>query len=252
MAVNQLKDGRWICYYLVKGPDGKKSKIKREYFGRGPDAEEAANKRNEELGLIKRRPPKDTPGPTFGELMDKYLSNKTLANENAYKMLTYRLKANILPYFENIPAIRIKDNDLDRYIKLRRNKPVKYSTINREISDIQAILNFAASRNPRMIPYNPVRNYKKPPDDDEVIIPPTEREINKILDNAAPHLTRAIILSYYLGLRPGAVELLGLAWPDVNFGDMTILYCQPGREDPKKGWSRSIPTFYRYSLLEKI
>ncbi len=54
MAVTQLKDGRWICYYRVKG-EGGKSKIKKEYFGRGAGARAAAQKRNEELDLRPRR-----------------------------------------------------------------------------------------------------------------------------------------------------------------------------------------------------
>ena len=100
MAVTQLKDGRWICYYLVEGPDGKKTKYKREYFGRGKEAEEAALKRNAELNLKKRRRPAGDIGPSFGELAKVYLDNKPFSNANSYKLLTTRLNTNILPHFQ--------------------------------------------------------------------------------------------------------------------------------------------------------
>ena len=47
MAVRQLPDGRWICYYK------KDCQVKKEYFGRGDSGEAAANRRHDELGLGK-------------------------------------------------------------------------------------------------------------------------------------------------------------------------------------------------------
>lgn len=41
MAVKQLKDDRWICYWRGEGPNGK-MQIKRKYFGRESDAENRA------------------------------------------------------------------------------------------------------------------------------------------------------------------------------------------------------------------
>jgi hypothetical protein len=56
-------DGRWTCY--CRGPNGKQ---KDEYFGRGDAGEDAALRRNGELGLG-RREIKDVAGqPTFGHL----------------------------------------------------------------------------------------------------------------------------------------------------------------------------------------
>lgn len=47
MAVLKLKDGRWICYYRQSG------RIKREYFGRGPEGEYLAKQRNLEMKIKK-------------------------------------------------------------------------------------------------------------------------------------------------------------------------------------------------------
>ena len=53
MSVHQLPDGRWVVQYKAEG------KLKREYFGHGPEAEKLARERNDALPLRswKRRTP---------------------------------------------------------------------------------------------------------------------------------------------------------------------------------------------------
>jgi len=232
MAVTQLKDGRWICYYRfqVQGSEvhgsglneRKISRIKKEYFGRGAGAEARAWARNKELNLQKRKSARPSLGPLFQDLVEEYVKNK-IFSKNSQDHLEIRLNANILPAFGNLHTIHITDQHLDNYVQKRRNDGVKYTTIHYELTIIQAILNWSASRKPPLIPANPVRGYKKPERDDEIILPPTREEINRILAEASPHLKRAIMLSYFLGLRPGDVELLSLTWPNVNRENETIL-----------------------------
>ena len=241
MAVTQTKDGRWYCYYRQKRNNGK-SYIKKEYFGRGPEAEAAARKRDGELGLKKRRPRKllADPGPTFGDLAKAYLLYKNFS-KNSAKHLKIRLNANVYPSFDVKIAIKITDQDLDNYVQKRRRDGVKYSTIHREITDIKAILNWAVSRRPPLIKFNPVRDYKKPKPDYEVILPPTQDETRRIMAKASPHLLRAIMLSYYLGLRPGSVELLSLKWDNVNWGANIILVASAHKGGPVK---REVPIMH--------
>lgn len=233
MAITQTQDGRWLVYYRRPRPDNPKY-IKKEYFGRGSAAEAAAIKRNSELNLKKRRPKQQQYGPTVGDLSRSYRHAKNF-KENSKKHLLIRLKANLLPFFGHIPAIRLTDQDLDNYVQHRRNHVrrttkgkviqvgVKDATIARELTDLQAILNWSTRRRPPLLTYNPVMNYKAPKEDNEIILPPTPDETAAILKNASPHLIRAIKLSYYIGLRPGAVELLSLNWLDVNWQSKTIL-----------------------------
>ena len=230
MAIRQLKDGRWAVYYRKDG------KLKWEYFGRGLHAQAAALKRNEELHLAKRRPPKPRSGPTLAELAKAYLAAKHF-NANSAKCLALRLSANILPALGHRSAVRLTHQDLDRYVEKRLQK-VKASTVRREITDIKAILNWAASTQPRLIPFNPVHNYRPPKPDDAVILPPTREETEAILSAAAPHLRRAILLSYYLGLRPGSVELLRLTCDAVNWENQTILVLSAHKGGPEK---RAVP-----------
>ena len=89
--------------------------------------------------------------------------------------------------------------------------------------DLQAILNWAAGRRPPLIPFNPVRDYKKPAEDLAIILPPTAQETAAILAHAPEHLRRAILISYFVGLRPGAVELLTLKFEDISWTRRTIM-----------------------------
>lgn len=130
MAVTQLADGRWICYYRVRDSDGK-SRVRKKYFGRGLDAEGAAYRRNEELALKKRRPVRIKTAPKFYELAETYTISRNF-NQNSKKQLHIRLTATILPLLGNKTAAYINDADMDRYVLKRRRDGVKDSTICRE------------------------------------------------------------------------------------------------------------------------
>ena len=231
MAVRQLKDGRWTCYYREKEGE-RKGKLRVEYFGRGPKGKAAAVQRHEELGLRTRRPARKRTGITFGQLAKGYLEAKDFSY-NSGSMLAIRLTANILPAIGHRAAIRITHRDLEAYVRKRR-RTVKDSTIRRELTDIKAILNWAASTEPRLIPFNPVHTFRAPREDNAVILPPTEKETKAILENASPHLARAVLLSYYLGLRPGAVELLSLTWDAVLWDREAILVMSAHKGGPEK------------------
>lgn len=236
MAVTQLNDGRWVCYYRVPDPGGK-SRVKKEYFGRGMDAENAAYRRNDELALKKRRPVKTKTAPKFYDLAKSYTISRNF-NANSKKQLEIRLIATILPLLGNKTATQINDADMDKYVAKRRAGGVKDNTICREITDIKAILNWAATRRPRLIPGNPIGTYKKPRANDEIILPPTIREAKAILKASSPHMIRIFKLSYYLGLRPGAVELLSLNWLNVNWENQTIRIMSAHKGGPV---SRDVP-----------
>lgn len=215
MAVKQLKDGRWIVYgrkgFFPDNPDRR-----REYFGRGLEAERRARARNEELSSKKNKKPLPQ-GPTFAALSKMYVASKNFRPKSK-RELNYRLSI-ILDQIGHRFAIRLDHATMDQYVAHRRAQtakrketPVKDSTIRREITDIKAILNLAIKRRPALIEFNPVANYQAPAADDETILPPSPAEAARIYAAAADHLKRAITLAWYLGLRPGAVELLTLNW----------------------------------------
>ncbi|MCF8070043.1 MAG: tetratricopeptide repeat protein [Desulfobacterales bacterium] len=188
MAGRLRKDGRWEVYYR----DPKTGRRRSEYFGRGTEGRTAAYNRNDELGLGRGRRSKRQQVVSFGELAKTYLQSKHFS-EKSRRELKGGMEAHILPVFGNRPAMAITDQDLDNYIRTRRSQKnrnykdkkkaptVKASTVNREITDIKGILNFAVKRKPPLIPWNPVRDYQKPADDYDVILPPSAEKTEKIL-----------------------------------------------------------------------
>lgn len=239
MAVTKRKDGRVAVVYTVDG------KQKWESFGRGLDAEKQANKRNDELiesGVIrgyKKQSKQKQKSPLFRKLAQAYFDAKALTlSKSSIDNLFYSLHGVILPRLGKRPANRVTAEALRNYAKKRLKdpvvkrtgkngkivKPVKNpdgtirtvskSSVHRELTDIIAILNWSVKQ--EYIIENPVKNFEKPRRDDAVIIPPNEQEIKAIIQHAADHLIRALLLSYFVGLRPGATELLQITWIDID------------------------------------
>jgi integrase len=215
------RGGSWVAYWREPGS----SKVHKRSFGPGPEGEAAAREYDENHQYSRRRPARGPDGgPRLHELAQYYLNNHQLVNKNAVEHLVIRLEANILPYFGNKHAARLGYQDVDNYYKHRRaTAGVKNSTINREINDLMAILNYAANRKPPLIPVNPISGYKKPKSDDAIITPPNQEEMAAILAVCSPHMTRFVYLSMFLGARPGYREILTRKWSDVRWHESTIV-----------------------------
>lgn len=237
-------------------------KTRWEYFGQGLAGEKKARERDQELkanGIIGGyvRQPTHMTAPLFGTLANEYLGAKSLEmSKISIRNLMWKLKAVILPELGDIEAMRINPELLRDYIKRRlaapvtalmgkfghqrrvrvtgsdgRPRTISKTTINREISDIIAILNWSVAEG--YIPRNPAAKFKKPGRDDEIILPPTVTEIRAIMDHAAPHLVRALNISFYTGLRPGAAELFGIRWQDINLESGQIFILSAHKGGPK-------------------
>lgn len=235
MAVHQLKDGRWI----VQHRDNETGRIKRTYLGRGLEAERKAWDLNETLGLhpYKKRERGDSLRRRFLDLALAYIEAKKGKMENgslAYTMA--RLEKTILRELGGISVYHLTHYRIDQYVNKRLKAGLKRTTVHREISIIQAILNWSVSE--RYILRNPLIGYQKPKRDDAIIIPPTHEEITRLFKNAPPHLTRAMALSYYTGLRPGTKELFSLKWSNVDW-DQHIIWITSARKGGPP--SRQVP-----------
>jgi integrase len=112
-----------------------------------------------------------------------------------------------------------------------QTKKIKISTIHRELSIVKAILNWSTyKQQPPIIPYNPVDKYEMPRRDDEIILPPTKEERQRIYDKASPHIQRFIVLNYNTGARSGSSELLKICWEhvDIKANRITIISADKG------------------------
>lgn len=224
MSVHQTTNGRWFVRY-PKGKIAEDPERTREYFGRGPEAELHARERNQELGLGRKAP--DT-SPLFLDLAKAYMAAKGPAMAPASKIaLISKMENVVLPKLGQMRAAQITPAILDRYTSSRLKK-VKRTTVHRDLSDIRAILRWSVKR--RYLAANPMEGFELPRRDDAVITPPTVAEVQAILKASSPHLYRAIILSYYTGLRPGEVELLRLTWEQVDLfgGNIVIVSADKG------------------------
>lgn len=65
--------------------------------------------------------------------------------------------------------------------------------------------------------------YVLPKTDNVWILPPSKKEIDAIVECGVPHIKRAVLITYYTGVRPGPSELLSLKWEDVDFINNTIM-----------------------------
>lgn len=270
MSVHQTKDGRWHVKYYING------KAKKEYFGRGLEGEQKAHDRDQELKSTKiikpytRRSTK-VEAPTFGALANEYITAKTAdISKSSLKNLWYKLTGVILPEIGHIQVTRLTHKRLDQYVQKRLATPVtkrigsmanpkkvivkdqdgsikmtSRSTVHRELSDIQAILNWGVQR--KYFLQNPVMGHRKPQRDDEIIPPLTEAETKSILAHASPHLVRALYLSFYTGLRPGQAELFGITWDHVDWKKKTIFIISAKKGGPSY---RNIPI--HSTLMKKL
>jgi len=228
MSVHQLKDGRWIVKY-AKGVNRGDPERTREYFGRGEAAQEAAARRNIELGMGQGS---ESGGVLFEELAEGYMVALSASMTKSTKEQTIiKLAANILPALGRLPWQRITPDRLARYV-VDRSATVKTSTIHRELTIVRAIIRWAVRR--KKIPLNPMVDYQFPRRDITIITPPTEAELAAIHQHALPHLQRAIMLGYYTGMRPGPSELLALRWEQGDLINGTIFV-----QSAKKGGMRA-------------
>jgi len=213
MSVHRLPDGRWICRFIKGTIPGSPQKTK-EYFGRGPDGEAAAKRRNAELGIGIRKQKIST--PSFAELAGVYLVNKENSmRQSTYSSLAIKITRVIAPYLGEYQVHELSFNELDKYCSFRISQGVKNRTIRDDLTYIQAILNYAVERS--LVVSNPVKGYKPPRDDTEKIRPPNKAEFEAILNHAAQHIQRAMWIAYFTGARPGPVELFSLQWSAVDF-----------------------------------
>lgn len=215
MSIGQLRDGRWYVQYTRDG------RTKREYFGRGPEAAQAASARHDELGLRKWTSSKRTAGISFGELAQAYMnSGATRMQDSTIDRLIRRLNTSILPQIGHHPAAAITPEVMDAYVLHRRRGGCSGTTCHGECALVKTILRWGKRRH--HLELNPLDDYDLPKISTVPNPPPTIDEITRVYRVAPSHIKRAIALLWFLGLRGAGSELLGLRWEAVDWQAQTI------------------------------
>jgi len=227
VSVHQLEDGRWIVCARPGAWPGDPNRT-REYFGRGMAARAKALKAD--AALIRRRR-QAVDGPYFVEIAAAYQKSRQTKNTpSTLSDLAWKLSAVILPALGDLPALSVNPEALDDFVANGRTAGRKATTIHRHLSIIKAVMAWGVEK--RLLPYNPAAKYRMPKRDDAVIQPPTADETRRILAQAPGHLKRALVLSYYTGIRPGASELLALEWAAVDWDAETLFVVSAKKHGP--------------------
>ncbi len=141
------------------------------------------------------------------------------------------------PCLESVGSVLISDlskRHMRGLVAKMRATGVTQLTLNRRISIIQAALNWAAG-DEELIESNPVASFKCPRGEEKKIVPPSPAEVRKILAVAPPHVFRAVLLSFYLGVRVGSSELFRLSWEYVDM-ERGVVHVQAARKNKKVAW----------------
>lgn len=209
MSVHQTKTGLWFCKWYIKGRPRKK------YFGHGEEGRAGALAHDCAIKAEKEeRRLRDEASGTVEDLCRNYhelhqCAHVTRVNNH------YKFTRSILPSIGHVTAELLNSRHINEFVR-ERLATVKWSTVRRELSLLKAVYSWAASQNPPLITRNPMRDYRfRGPDDRNVPMPPTEREVERIRSCAEPHLARAIAVLWHTGIRPGG-EVERLRWSDVD------------------------------------
>jgi integrase len=110
---------------------------------------------------------------------------------------------------------------------------MKQNGINRKVSIIKAALTWAEEE--ELAGPNPIARFKCPRGEDEKMVPPSPAEVRRILAVAPPHILRAVLLSFYLGVRVGASELFRIGWEHVDL-ERGVVHVRSARKNKAVAW----------------
>lgn len=165
--------------------------------------------------------PKDSPASTtFRALAALYIKRKDLSQSTLDSTL-YVLSQKINPIIGDVDVPDLTKKRLKEMEAVWREKGNKQLTINRQMSIVKAILNWAEDE--ELIAENPVPRYTCKRGPVEKIPPPSPQELSAIYEASPDHLRRAIILGAGIGARIGPSELLSIKWADMRWEEKSLI-----------------------------
>jgi len=213
MSVCTRKDGTIFVQWSENGAK------KRKYFGKGMTAMVEAVRYNDRHAAP-AVPARVQAGPRFIDLVNEFLVAKSPGwSDASVTNFSHVMNKRVLPQFGHLDAMMVTPAVLDRYVTGRISS-VKATTICRELAYVRAILRWSTKR--QLIPRCPIEGFEMPRSDSAKVLPVSHSEIEAILTYAAEHLRRAIMLAFFCGFRPGAVELLSIRYNQINWSAMSI------------------------------
>jgi len=208
----------------------------RTGFGDGlRDQAEACLSRNIHQKTLQDRGTVELDEISVGEVLVRYADQKRRTVKDPERLL-YTVKA-LAPFWANRTVADVTDDACRAYVQKRG---VSDWTVRREMNTLNAALRFAAAR--RRIPYAPV-----------VTLPPKgvandrrlrQDEVNRLMQVAAPHVRRFILIALHTGRRKTAITRfrwtpsLNCGWVDLDNGVIHFLGKAEGETKKRKGLVR--------------
>lgn len=210
VKVKVTSDGRYYVQYRVPG----KRSAAKEYFGRGEHGKQAAEVRAAEINLARSKKQVVTrpSGMYLDELAQHYLDYLKAAgkSERFRKDLAQLLNIHLLPMLCYRPMDSLDFNDMVRVAEYYADR--SQATRNRYFDYLRTIFRFGIDQ--EWTTNNPLQKWKKAPEPRRKFMLNLD-DLQRIYDNAAPHLQWAIEVEWHIGTRPGELSFYpfaGMTW----------------------------------------
>lgn len=216
----------WIEYY-VNGVQRRESSKSEKYT----DAEQLLRTRQAEIlagtaSAVKSRRVK------IAELLDLLLADYEL-NQKSLKWAKY-LDGHLRPALGSVDVSQFTSRHVNDYVTQRRDKGIKNSTINRELSLLRRAFGLGYREEPPLVKTMPKipklaeKNIRKGFFDHDDFL--------KLRSHLPEYLRGLLTFAYYTGSRRG--EILGLKWNQIDL-KATVVRLEPGETKNLEG--RTIP-----------
>ena len=163
----------------------------------------------------------------------QYLKEKQFTRKNMCCHLAGMRE--ILRRYASTPVSSISRATILELLETMRRASVSAATMHKRLGLLRAVLRWSSEQGycgAIQFPRLPVVHYRQ-------FVPPTPEEIGRILENAAPHIVRVILIGAYLGARVGESEMLRLTWEDVDM-ERGIVRIHGAKKNPGSPW-REVP-----------
>jgi integrase len=163
-------------------------------------------------------PPEDI---AVKELVTKWLEHKILITKSKRTYQNYKSDSHvhIVPALEDFKASQINIYHIDEIVRKMRMQDYSNRTINKIITRLKQILNYAIEQNHLI--RNPVSKYPELKETLKKDVYLTRNEISQLLrTNLREEIYPVLVIALNTGMRIG--ELMGLCWDRVNFDSSQI------------------------------
>ena len=170
-------------------------------------------------------------GLTVTQVFHAYLIARQMSPRNSALTLSHFRPCDA--EIGNVAVVDLTPAHMRKMVAVHRESGVSQLTLNRRVSIIKAALAWAEAE--ELAGPSPIRSFKCPRGPEKQTIPPSPAEVRKILEVAPPHVRRAVILAYHLGVRVGPSELFSMVWENVDM-ERRVVHVRAARKNDKIIW----------------